>query len=102
MPRWGGIAQEANASGKARGYADVGTVVWKVGRLSGVQAMAPNDSWDSLPWLDLEQDLFRLKKRISQASIRGDFPCIRSLQRLLLSSRAAKLIAVRRITQDNR
>jgi hypothetical protein len=26
----GRIAEEANASGKARGYADVGTAVWKV------------------------------------------------------------------------
>jgi hypothetical protein len=29
--RVGRIAREANASGKARGYADVGTTVWKVG-----------------------------------------------------------------------
>ena len=41
-------------------------------------------------------------KRIYQASIRDDYPSICSLQRLLLSGRAAKLIAVRRITQDNR
>jgi len=26
----GEIVQEANASGKARGYADVDTVVWKI------------------------------------------------------------------------
>jgi hypothetical protein len=36
--------------------------------------MAPNDSWDSLPWFDLEQDLFRLQKRIYQASTRGEKP----------------------------
>jgi len=63
--------------------------------------MAPNDSWEDLPWFLLEQDLFRLQKRIYQASLRGDYPSIRSLQKLLLSSRAAKLIAVRRVTQDN-
>ena len=28
--RWGGMAQEAKAAGKARGYADVSPVVWKV------------------------------------------------------------------------
>lgn len=28
--RVGGIAREANALGKARGYADAGTMVWKV------------------------------------------------------------------------
>jgi RNA-directed DNA polymerase len=63
--------------------------------------MAPNDSWESLPWFLLEQELFRLQKRIYQASLRGDYPGIRSLQKLLLSSRSAKLIAVRRVTQDN-
>jgi hypothetical protein len=101
MPREGGIAQEANALGKAQGYADVGTVVRTVERLSGVRAMTPNDSWESLPWFLLEQDLFRLQKRIYQASLRGDYSSIRSLQKLLLSSRAAKLIAVRRVTPDN-
>src|SRR5207244_7861396 len=60
-----------------------------------------NDSWENLPWIILEQDLFRLQKRIYQASLRGDYPGIRSLQKLLLSSRAATLIAVRRVTQDN-
>ena len=34
--------------------------------------MAPNDSWENLPWFLLEQDLFRLQKRIYQASLRGD------------------------------
>ena len=32
----GEIAQEANAPGKARGYADVGTVVWMIEPLDGV------------------------------------------------------------------
>jgi RNA-directed DNA polymerase len=63
--------------------------------------MPVNDSWNDLPWPCLEQDLFRLQKRIYQASVRGDYPSLRSLQRLVLSCQAAKLIAVRRITQDN-
>ena len=67
----------------------------------GVQAMSVNDGWDSLPWFTLEQDLFRLQKRIYRASQRGDFSALRRLQKLLLTSQAAKLIAVRRITQDN-
>lgn len=63
--------------------------------------MPINDSWNELPWHLLEQDLFRLQKRIYQASKRGDFSNIRKLQKLLLTSQAARLIAVRRITQDN-
>ena len=38
----------------------------------GVHAMPVNVGWDSLPWFILEQDLFRLQKRIYRASIRGD------------------------------
>src|SRR5262245_25739508 len=68
---------------------------------AGVQAMPVNDGWDSLPWFLLEQDLFRLQKRIYRASQRGDFSTLRRLQKLLLTSQAARLIAVRRITQDN-
>ena len=67
----------------------------------GVQAMPVNDGWNNLPWFTLEQDLFRLQKRIYRASQRGDFSALRRLQKLLLTSQAAKLIAVRRITQDN-
>jgi RNA-directed DNA polymerase len=57
--------------------------------------------WDSLPWRKLEQGVFRLQTRIYQASRNGDKPLVRSLQKLLLNSRAAKLLAVRRVTQDN-
>jgi RNA-directed DNA polymerase len=63
--------------------------------------MPENDSWENLPWFDLEADLFRLQKRIYRASLRSDFPSIRSLQRLLLACESARLIAVRRVTQDN-
>jgi hypothetical protein len=43
----------------------------------GVQAMPVNDGWDNLPWFTLEQDLFRLQKRIYRASQQGDYksPC---------------------------
>jgi hypothetical protein len=68
MQHGGGIAQEAKAPGKARGYADVGRVVWKVEPTDGIQAMPENVGWDNLPWFTLEQDLFRIQKRIYRAS----------------------------------
>jgi hypothetical protein len=37
MPQRGRIAQEANALGKAQGYADVGTGIGRVGVQVGVQ-----------------------------------------------------------------
>ncbi|WP_235595778.1 group II intron reverse transcriptase/maturase [Mastigocoleus testarum] len=58
--------------------------------------------WKDIPWRKLEKQVFKLQKRIYQASIRGDVKTVRKLQRLLLKSRAAKLLAVRRISQDNR
>ena len=45
--------------------------------------------------------LYKLQKRIYQASLRGDVKNVRRLQKLLIKSRSAKLIAVRRISQDN-
>src|SRR5215218_10504248 len=59
------------------------------------------DRWETLPWRKLEVVVFKLQKRIYRASARGDTKAVRRLQKLLLHSRAAKLLAVRRITQDN-
>ena len=58
--------------------------------------------WGQLPWRKLEVAVFKLQKRIYQASQAGDVRRVHRLQRLLLKSRAAKLLAVRRVTQDNR
>jgi RNA-directed DNA polymerase len=59
------------------------------------------DGWNSIPWKKIERDVFKLQKRIYQASRRGDVGTVRKLQRLLVNSRAAKLLATRRVTQDN-
>src|SRR6516164_1820857 len=48
--------------------------------------------WDSLPWCDIEADVFKLQRRIYQASARGDIKKVRSIQKLLLNNRAAKLL----------
>lgn len=58
--------------------------------------------WVQLPWRKLEVAVFKLQKRIYKASQAGDHRRVHRLQRLLLKSRAAKLLAVRRVTQDNR
>jgi RNA-directed DNA polymerase len=61
----------------------------------------PMDGWEALPWSQIERDVFKLQKRIYRASTRGDTNAVRKLQKLLLANRAAKLLAVRRVTQDN-
>src|SRR6476660_6152901 len=58
--------------------------------------------WETLPWRKLERSVFKLQKRIYRAARRGDTKTVRRLQRLLCKSRAARLLAVRRVTQDNR
>lgn len=58
--------------------------------------------WADLPWKKFEKSLYKLQKRIYQASIRDDVSNVRRLQKLLIKSRSAKLIAVRRVTQDNK
>ena len=57
--------------------------------------------WKQVPWRKLEVSVFKLQKRIYKASQAGDIRRVHRLQRLLLKSQAAKLLAVRRVTQDN-
>jgi RNA-directed DNA polymerase len=59
------------------------------------------DEWSTLPWKKIERDVFKLQQRIYRASSHGDLKTVHQLQRLLLHSRAAKLLAVRKVTQDN-
>ena len=58
-------------------------------------------AWHQLPWRKLEVTVFKLERWIYKASYAGDIRRVHRLQKLLLKSRAAKLLAVRRITQDN-
>ena len=61
----------------------------------------PMYEWNQLPWHKLERDVFKLQKRIYQASNRGDVKLVKRLQRLLIKSWSARALAVRRVTQDN-
>jgi RNA-directed DNA polymerase len=57
--------------------------------------------WQDLPWKKIEKKVFKLQKRIYQASCRGNVKLVHRLQRLLSKSFYAKCLAVRRVTQDN-
>jgi RNA-directed DNA polymerase len=56
---------------------------------------------NTIPWAKVERAVFKLQKRIYQASCRGDTKAVHQLQRLLMTSWYACLLAVRRVTQDN-
>ena len=69
--------------------------------MDNVEFIRQEYEWSELPWKKFEKVLYKLQKRIYQASKRGDVKNVRRLQKLLLKSRSAKLISVRKVTQDN-
>jgi len=58
--------------------------------------------WDNIDWAKVERYVFKLQKRIYVASRRGDVKQVRKLQKTLMRSWSNKVLAVRRVTQDNR
>src|SRR5947209_10812412 len=60
-----------------------------------------SETWNQLPWRKLEKHVFRIQKRIFRASQHGNTRAVHKLQKLLMKSEAARLLAVRRVTQDN-
>ena len=61
----------------------------------------PMYEWKTLPWSKIERCVFKLQKRIYKASQRDDIYQVHKLQKLLIKSRYAKLLAIRKVTQDN-
>src|SRR6267154_6409434 len=59
------------------------------------------ERWSKLPWRKLEHHVYRIQKRIFKAEQRGNRRAVHKLQKLLMKSRAARLLAVRRVTHDN-
>lgn len=57
--------------------------------------------WKHINWRKLEKRVYKLQKRIYRASSRGDVKAVRRLQKTLMKSWSAKVLAVRRVTQDN-
>jgi retron-type reverse transcriptase len=60
-----------------------------------------SESWKNLPWKKFRKDLFRLQKRVFKAVQAGNKRKARSLQRLILKSKAARFLAIRQVTQLN-
>ena len=61
-----------------------------------------SELWKSLPWKKFRKNLFRLQKRIFKAIKVGDIAKAKSLQKLVLKSASAKLLAIRQVTQLNK
>jgi len=59
-------------------------------------------AWNDIPWKKIQRKVFKLQKRIYRAAKRGNQALAKGLQRILLKSYYAKLLAVRQVTQLNR
>jgi len=60
-----------------------------------------SELWKSFPWKKFRVNLFRLQKRVYKAVSVGDKRRARSIQKLILKSQAARLLAIRQVTQLN-
>src|SRR5690242_7323198 len=73
-------------------------VAWQIGRHRKTLRVRRGNR---KPWKKLEQHVYRMQKRIYRASQRGNVRTVQKLEKLLMKSNAARLLAVRRVTQDN-
>ncbi|NJM74043.1 MAG: RNA-dependent DNA polymerase, partial [Scytonema sp. RU_4_4] len=60
-----------------------------------------SELWINLPWRKLRKNLFRLQCRVWKAIRVNDRKRALSLQKLILKSRSARLLAIRQVTQLN-
>ena len=65
------------------------------------RSITASELWKSFKWKKFQKILFRLQKRVYKAVRVGDRRKARSLQKLILKSQAARLLAIRQVTQLN-
>ncbi len=56
--------------------------------------------WAQINWRKLERAVYKLQQRIYQASSRGDVKVVRKLQKTLLNSWSAKMLAIRQVRTE--
>ena len=57
--------------------------------------------WNTINWRKVQKAVFKLQKRIYRAYVSGDVRKGRKLQKTLINSYYNRLLAVRKVTQDN-
>ncbi|WP_366511396.1 reverse transcriptase domain-containing protein [Moorena sp. SIO4A1] len=60
-----------------------------------------SDLWKRINWKQYKKNLFRLQRRVYKAVQAGDLRKARSLQKLIIKSRSAQLLAIQQVTQLN-
>nr|WP_293143517.1 group II intron reverse transcriptase/maturase [Okeania sp. SIO3I5] len=77
------------------------SVAWDTDDIPSQVSVNPNLKWKDINWRRVEKNVFKLQKLIYRASYSGEIRKMRKYQRLLTKSYYARLLAVRRVTQDN-
>lgn len=72
-----------------------------VGKLIDANGTQAAFDWSRINWSQVEKTVLRLQHRIFMAKVKGNVKGMESLQRLLASSWAAKVLAIRRVGQEN-
>jgi RNA-directed DNA polymerase len=78
------------------------SVAWDSNDIPSQVCVNPNIKWKDIDWKQVEIRVFKLQKLIYRASSRGEISKMRKYQKLLTKSYYARLLAVRRVTQDNK
>ncbi len=69
--------------------------------MSNASITKTTPEWNTINWAKVQRKVFKLQTRIFQAVKSGDKVKAKKLQKLLLKSHYAKLLATRKVTQDN-
>ena len=72
-----------------------------MGKLIDANGTQASLGWSQINWPKVEKSVLRLQQRIFMAKVKGDVKGMESLQRLLASSRTAKLLAIRKVGQES-
>lgn len=59
-------------------------------------------TWASINWHEAEATVRRLQERIYRATQREEWVKVKNLQKLLVRATSNKLLAIRRVTQENK
>lgn len=68
---------------------------------TSLKTTAEWQEWREINWSKVERRVFKLQKRIYRASQRSDVIAVRKLQKTLIKSWYGRLLAVRRVSQNN-
>lgn len=69
--------------------------------MSNTEKETSKVEWSTIDWRKAEFAVFKLQKRIYRATLTGNTKLVRKLQKMMANSWYAKLLATRRVTQEN-